>query len=186
MGNDGLPQYTQFSYAFASFSRFDKRYCYVTIRKIHFLPKLLPVQNVVFYHPFEEELPIRQGIRFRSCTQHPSRRWLWCMCSPWRSCACSRHFCYPLQVTLCPRSVFQLCSPKFQTHTYAFASFSRFGKHYCYVAIDEIHFLPKLLPVQNVVFNHPFEEELSIRQGIRFHSYAQRPSRRWLWCMCSP
>ena len=48
-------------------------------------------------------------------------------CSPWRSCDCSRHSCYPLQVTLChscyplqmtlcPGSVFQFCSPKFQTH----------------------------------------------------------------------
>ena len=60
-----------------------------------------------------EELAIRQGIRFHSYAQRPSRRSLWCMCSPWHSCDRSRQSCYPPQVTLRPRSVFWLCAPIF-------------------------------------------------------------------------
>ena len=48
IGNHGLPHDTQFSYALASFSRFGLHYSYVDLGDIHFLPKLLPVQNVVF------------------------------------------------------------------------------------------------------------------------------------------
>ena len=113
-GNNGLPHHTQFSYA--SFSRFDLHYVYVAFGNIHFLLKLLPVQNVVFYLTFREEVLIRQGIRFHSYARHSSWRWLWCMHSPSHSRDRSRHSCYPLQVTLCPRSVFQFCSPEFQTH----------------------------------------------------------------------
>ena len=46
--SNGLPQHTQFPYAPAIFSRFDNYYSYVAFGKIHFIPKLLPVQNVVF------------------------------------------------------------------------------------------------------------------------------------------
>ena len=48
VGSNGLPQYTQFPYALASFSRLGKHCCYVAFRKTHCLPKLLPVQIVVF------------------------------------------------------------------------------------------------------------------------------------------
>ena len=48
VGNNGLLHHTQFLCALASFSRFGKHYSYVAFGKIHFLPKLLPVQNVVF------------------------------------------------------------------------------------------------------------------------------------------
>ena len=101
----------------SGFSRFGLHYFYVTIGNIPFLPKLLPVQSVVFYLTFEEELPIRQGIRFPFDVQRPFRRWLPCMRSQWRSCNRSRHSsCYPSQVTLCPRSPSQPSSPEFQTH----------------------------------------------------------------------
>ena len=48
VGNNGLPHDTQFAYALASFSRFGKHYSYVAFGKKYFIPKLLPVQNVVF------------------------------------------------------------------------------------------------------------------------------------------
>ena len=57
VGNNGLPQHTQFPYALASFSQFGKHCCYVAFSKIHCLPNL---SNLTF----EEELPLRQGIRF--------------------------------------------------------------------------------------------------------------------------
>ena len=67
--NNGLPQHTRVPYAFASFSRFGKHYSYITFGKINFVPKLLPVQNVVFdlrskrsalsVRVFEEKRPIR-------------------------------------------------------------------------------------------------------------------------------
>ena len=48
VGSNCLPQHTQFPYAPTSFSRFGKHCSYVTCGKIHFTPKLPPVQNVVF------------------------------------------------------------------------------------------------------------------------------------------
>ena len=106
VGSNGLPQHTQFPYALVSFSRFGKHSCYVTFRKTHGLPKLLPVQNVVFViRSGRSSLSVR-AIRLHSYAQRPSRRWLWCMCSPWHSCDRSRQCCYPSQVTLRPGSVF--------------------------------------------------------------------------------
>ena len=49
VGSNGLPQHTQFPYELASFSRSGKHCCYVEFRQIHCLPKLLPIQDVVFY-----------------------------------------------------------------------------------------------------------------------------------------
>ena len=57
VGNNGLPQHTKFPYALASFSQFGKHCCYVAFSKIHCLPNL---SNLTF----EEDLPLRQGIRF--------------------------------------------------------------------------------------------------------------------------
>ena len=71
-----------------------------------FLTKLLPVQNVVFYLTFNDKLSSLQGNRFHLYAQRCSRRWLWCMRSPWRSCDRSCHSSYLSQVTLCPRRSF--------------------------------------------------------------------------------
>ena len=57
VGNNGLPQHAQFPYALASFSQFGKHCCYAAFGKIHCLPNLLNLT-------FEEEFPLRQGIRF--------------------------------------------------------------------------------------------------------------------------
>ena len=56
VGNNGLLQHSQFRYALASFSQFGKHCCYVAFGKIRCLPNLLNLT-------FEEELPLRQGIR---------------------------------------------------------------------------------------------------------------------------
>ena len=102
VGSNGLPQHTQFLYAFARFSRFGNHCWYVPFRKFHCLANCYQFRTS-FWFTFREELPIRQGIRFHSCVQRSSRRWLWCMRSPCRSCDRSRQSCYPSQVTLRPR-----------------------------------------------------------------------------------
>ena len=48
VGSNSLPQHTQFPYAPTSFSRFGKYCSYATCGRIYFIPKLPPVQNVVF------------------------------------------------------------------------------------------------------------------------------------------
>ena len=47
---------------------------------------------------------------------------------------------------------------------------SRFGKHYCYFAFRKIHCIPKLLPVQNVVF-----DLRSARSSLPVRAFASTP-----------
>ena len=57
--NNGLPHHTQFLYALASLSRFGLHYFYVAFGNILFLPKLLPVRNVVFNSRSRSSLSLR-------------------------------------------------------------------------------------------------------------------------------